>query len=61
MEEYEAIAAALSLAAGREVVFDPEKFAYVVDDEGVDLVIGYADEDVVEIVDGLVRMYQVMP
>jgi len=56
MDEYYEIAKAMSIATGREIEFDPEKFAYFVVDGGDRVIAGYADEDVVEIVGSLLRL-----
>ena len=50
------IAYAMSIATGKDVKYDDAKYAYVVVEGGEEVVAGYADEDVVEIVGTLLRM-----
>ena len=54
---YDEVAEVMSMTTGKRVEFDGCKYAYMlVVDEGENVVIGYADEDIVEIVDTLLRM-----
>lgn len=56
MYDYDEIAEAMSRATGKEVKYDSVKYAYVIVDEGEEVVVGWADEDLTEIVDNLLRM-----
>lgn len=56
MDEYEKIAESISGATGFDVRFDAQKFAYVALIGEDEVVAGYAYEDIVEIVDALLRL-----
>jgi len=56
MDDYDEIAEAMSEAAGRDVWFDRDRYAYMTRDGEYEIVVGYADEDVTETVDNLLRM-----
>ena len=56
MDDYDGVADAMGRATGKDVRYDEAKYAYVVIDGGEEVVVGYADEDLTEIVDNLLRM-----
>ena len=57
MENYDEIAAVMSRTTGKDVEYDECKGAYVLFTEsGEEIVFGYTDEDIIEVVDTLLRM-----
>lgn len=57
MENYDEIAAVMSRITGKDVEYDGCKGAYVLlTDSGDEIVLGYTDEDIIEVVDALLRM-----